>query len=85
MSSTNLDVLFTPVQIGSATSKNRIHMSALTRSRAPGTIPTDVMGEYYKQRATEGAGLIVSEGILIVRQGFVDYILSPRSRCSDIY
>ncbi|TFK38126.1 hypothetical protein BDQ12DRAFT_723486 [Crucibulum laeve] len=44
-------------------------MSALTRNRAPGTVPNDVMKKYYLQRAEGGAGLIVTEGILVTRQG----------------
>ncbi|KAF8968284.1 flavoprotein NADH-dependent oxidoreductase [Flammula alnicola] len=59
--------LFKPIQIGSITLKNRIGMSALTRNRAENTYPTELMKEYYVQRA--GAGLIVSEGILVSRQG----------------
>ncbi|KAF8958011.1 flavoprotein NADH-dependent oxidoreductase [Flammula alnicola] len=61
--------LFKPIQIGSITLKNRIGMSALTRNRAENTYPTELMKEYYAQRANGGAGLIVSEGILISRQG----------------
>ncbi|KAF5311039.1 hypothetical protein D9619_008121 [Psilocybe cf. subviscida] len=59
--------LFTPLQVGDVTLKNRITMSALTRNRAPNTYPTDLMKEYYVQRAS--AGLIVTEGVLIVHQG----------------
>ena len=65
MSSTS--ALFEPLQLGDITIKNRIGFSALTRDRAVGTIPNDVMKEYYVQRAT--AGLIVTEGTLITRQG----------------
>ncbi|KAF9009977.1 FMN-linked oxidoreductase [Cyathus striatus] len=54
--------LFIPLKLGSVTIRNRITMSALTRNRAPGTIPSDIMKEYYAQRARGGAGLIVSEG-----------------------
>ncbi|PPQ86621.1 hypothetical protein CVT25_006805 [Psilocybe cyanescens] len=61
--------LFKPLQIGSLSLKNRIGMSALTRNRAEGTYPTELMKEYYVQRAVGGAGLIISEGILICRQG----------------
>lgn len=46
-------------------------MSALTRNRAPNTVPSDLMAEYYVQRTLGGAGLIVSEGILVTRQGYV--------------
>ena len=45
-------------------------MSAMTRDRAlPRDVPNDVMLEYYTQRAKGGAGLIVTEGVLISRQG----------------
>jgi 2,4-dienoyl-CoA reductase-like NADH-dependent reductase (Old Yellow Enzyme family) len=69
--------LFKPLQLGSITVRNRIFMSALTRNRAikdpkdasSATVPTDLMAEYYAQRARGGAGLIVTEGVLISRQG----------------
>lgn len=48
-------------------------MSALTRNRAPGTVPNDLMKEYYVQRAA--AGLIVSEGTLVTRQGYIVKII----------
>lgn len=54
--------LFTPIELGALTLKNRIFMAPMTRSRAlsDGT-PTPEMADYYSQRA--GAGLIISEGI----------------------
>jgi N-ethylmaleimide reductase len=52
--------LFTPVKVGSIQLKNRIVMSPMTRSRAIGNIPNDLMAEYYAQRAD--AGLIITEG-----------------------
>ncbi|TFK38125.1 hypothetical protein BDQ12DRAFT_723485 [Crucibulum laeve] len=61
--------LMRPLRLGDLTLRNRIAMSALTRSRAPTTIPTEIMVKYYRQRAEGGAGLIISEGILISRQG----------------
>ncbi|KAJ7812640.1 flavoprotein NADH-dependent oxidoreductase [Mycena olivaceomarginata] len=64
-----MSVLFTSLRLGSTTISNRIGMSALTRNRSSGTVPNDLMLEYYVQRAKGGAGLIVSEGILITRQG----------------
>src|SRR5271154_873976 len=39
-------------------------MAPLTRMRSPQQIPTDLVGEYYEQRASEG-GLIISEATLI--------------------
>jgi len=52
--------LFTPGKIGSIELKNRIVMSPMTRSRAIGNIPNELMAEYYEQRSD--AGLIITEG-----------------------
>jgi len=68
--------LFNPLKVGSLTLPNRIGMSSMTRNRAPNTIPTDLMAEYYAQRAAGGAGLIVTEGTLVVRQG-TEWPLAP--------
>ena len=58
--------LFTPIQVGLMELKHRVVMAPLTRSRSaqPGNIPSDLMLEYYSQRASDG-GLIVSEGTSI--------------------
>ncbi|KAJ7061601.1 flavoprotein NADH-dependent oxidoreductase [Mycena amicta] len=61
--------LLTPLKIGSVTISNRVGMSGLTRNRSTKTVPNDIMREYYTQRAEGGAGLIVTEGVLITRQG----------------
>lgn len=52
--------LFTPKKVGSITLKNRIVMAPMTRCRAIGNIPNELMTEYYKQRSS--AGLIITEG-----------------------
>jgi N-ethylmaleimide reductase len=53
--------IFSPVTLGDIALANRIVMAPMTRDRAgPGDVPTDVMVDYYRQRA--GAGLIVTEG-----------------------
>ncbi|KAF9526618.1 flavoprotein NADH-dependent oxidoreductase [Crepidotus variabilis] len=67
--SIDFPALFTPLQVGTHTIQNRIGMSALTRNRATGTYPTELMKEYFVQRARGGNGLIVTDGILITRQG----------------
>lgn len=53
--------LFNPLKIGAITTPNRIFMAPLTRLRntEPGDIPTPMMAEYYRQRAS--AGLIITE------------------------
>lgn len=52
--------LFSPYKLGNITLKNKVVMAPLTRSRAIGNIPNDLMATYYGQRA--GAGLIIAEG-----------------------
>jgi 2,4-dienoyl-CoA reductase-like NADH-dependent reductase (Old Yellow Enzyme family) len=53
-----------PIRIGDLDLPNRVLMSPLTRSRATeNRIPTDLMLEYYVQRAS--AGLIISEATCI--------------------
>lgn len=52
--------LFTPTTLGALNLKNRIVMAPMTRSRAIGNIPNDLMATYYRLRAD--AGLIITEG-----------------------
>ncbi|MDX1735677.1 MAG: alkene reductase [Halioglobus sp.] len=67
--------LFTPVTLGELELPNRVVMAPMTRSRADKNArPTDVMVDYYRQRA--GAGLIVSEGIAPSAEG-LGYCRTP--------
>jgi len=52
--------LLSNYKLGQIELQNRVVMAPLTRSRAIGNIPNDLMAEYYKQRS--GAGLIITEG-----------------------
>lgn len=52
--------LLSTAKVGSIELKNRVVMSPMTRCRAIGNVPNDLMAEYYGQRA--GAGLIITEG-----------------------
>ena len=52
--------LFSPLQLGPVSLINRIVMAPMTRNRAPGNLPNELMAEYYGQRAD--AGLIITEG-----------------------
>lgn len=54
------NLLFTPYKLGHVNLKNRIVMAPMTRSRAIGNIPNDLMAEFYSQRAD--AGLLITEG-----------------------
>lgn len=55
-----MPLLYSKTNLGSLTLQNRLVMSPLTRNRATGNIPNDLMENYYAQRAS--AGLIVTEG-----------------------
>lgn len=64
--------LFSPLRVGELELPNRIVMAPLTRTRAPGRVPTALMAEYYRQRAS--AGLILSEATVVSPQavGYAD-------------
>ncbi|MBK8322898.1 MAG: alkene reductase [Betaproteobacteria bacterium] len=55
------DFLFSAGKLGKLTLPNRIVMAPMTRSRAIGNVPNDLMAKYYADRAD--AGLIVTEGV----------------------
>ena len=56
-----LDILHQPVALGAISLSNAIVMAPMTRDRAgPDDVPSDLMVEYYRQRAS--AGLIITEG-----------------------
>jgi 2,4-dienoyl-CoA reductase-like NADH-dependent reductase (Old Yellow Enzyme family) len=60
--------LHDPLQLGALTLPNRILMAPLTRCRAgAGRVPTDLMKEYYVQRAS--AGLIFTEATSVDPMG----------------
>ena len=53
-------LLFSELPFGPHQLKNRVVMAPMTRSRAIGNVPNELMALYYSQRA--GAGLIITEG-----------------------
>ncbi len=60
--------LFSPLRLGAIELPNRVVMSSLTRNRAgEGNVPTDLMVEYYRQRAS--AGLILTEASPVCPEG----------------
>jgi N-ethylmaleimide reductase len=62
--------LFTPVQVGPITLKHRVVLPPLSRLRAhwPTGMPSDLMLEYYTQRASDG-GLTMAEGTAVSPAG----------------
>ncbi|ARS54472.1 alkene reductase [Kushneria konosiri] len=66
--------LFERFDLAGITLDNRIVMAPMTRSRAVGDIPSEMGALYYRQRAS--AGLIISEGTPVSRQG-TGYLYNP--------
>ena len=62
-----MTTLFEPTRAGDLQLANRIAMAPLTRNRSPRAVPTDLVAQYYTQRAN--AGLIISEATAISQQG----------------
>jgi NADPH2 dehydrogenase len=61
--------LFTPAKVGDVTLQHHIVMAPLTRFRATKEhVPTDLMVEYYAQRASTPGTLIISEATFIAPQ-----------------
>ena len=54
------NLLYSAITLGKRTLRNHVVMAPMTRNRAIGNVPNDLMTEYYAQRAS--AGLIVTEG-----------------------
>ena len=60
--------LFSALDLGAIHAPNRVLMAPLTRGRADrAAVPTPIMADYYRQRAS--AGLIISEATGISREG----------------
>ena len=61
----NIKPLFEPYRVGHLTLRNRIVMAPMTRSFSPGGVPGADVAKYYRQRAENNVGLIISEGTLV--------------------
>ncbi|KAI9246762.1 hypothetical protein BY458DRAFT_527650 [Sporodiniella umbellata] len=71
--------LFEPTQIGSNKLEHRVVLAPLTRFRATlEAVPTDVMVEYYRQRASKG-------GLLITEATFIDRLAGGYIQAPGIY
>ncbi|MGC9448043.1 alkene reductase [Cereibacter johrii] len=77
-----MNSLFSPLVHGGVQLPSRIVMAPMTRARAaqPGNVPTDLMAEYYAQRAS--AGLILTEATQISPQG-QGYSFTPGIHSAD--
>jgi len=65
MQTQSVQPLFQPISLGNMTLPNRIVMAPMTRSFSPGGVPGEDVLNYYRRRAENGVGLIVTEGTVI--------------------
>lgn len=74
----NLDVLFNSYRLNGLNLPNRVVMAPMTRSRSPGGVPTAEVASYYRRRAENGVGLIITEGTGIGRPAALNEPDMPR-------
>jgi len=74
----SLDALFKPFEFKSLKLPNRTVMAPMTRSFSPGGVPTDDVAAYYRRRAENQVGLIVTEGTGVARPASLNDANVPR-------
>ncbi|KQZ18294.1 MULTISPECIES: NADH:flavin oxidoreductase [Caulobacter] len=73
-----LDALFKPFEFKSLKLPNRVVMAPMTRSFSPGGVATDEVAAYYRRRAENQVGLIVTEGTGVARPASLNDANIPR-------
>ena len=61
----SVSTLFRPIQCKTLELRNRIVMAPMTRNMSPGYVPNDKVVAYYRRRAENNVGLIITEGTTI--------------------
>src|SRR5580693_7344582 len=74
----NLDVLFDSYRLNALDLPNRVVMAPMTRSMSPGGVPTAEVASYYRRRAENGVGLIITEAAGIGRPAALNEPDMPR-------
>jgi len=72
------DALFKPFEFKSLKMPNRVVMAPMTRSFSPGGVATDEVAAYYRRRAENQVGLIVTEGTGVARPASLNDANVPR-------
>ncbi len=72
------DVLFSPFDLKGLKLPNRIVMAPMTRSFSPGGVATDEVAAYYRRRAENQVGLIITEGTGVDRPASLNDPNIPR-------
>jgi 2,4-dienoyl-CoA reductase-like NADH-dependent reductase (Old Yellow Enzyme family) len=75
--------LFQPLRIGSLSPQNRFVMAPMTRCFSPGGVPGPDVAAYYRCRAENEVGLIITEGNWIAHGGAANDSNVPRLHGDD--
>lgn len=62
---TSLGALLAPTSVAGLALPSSFVMAPMTRARSPYGVPTDEVAAYYRRRAENGVGLIITEGTLV--------------------
>lgn len=73
MSQVDLSPVFEPFQYKNLRLKNRFVMAPMTRNFSPGYIPSDDVVAYYRRRAENDVGLIITEGTTVPHEAANGY------------
>ncbi len=76
-------LLFQPFRLKSLHLPNRIAMAPMTRSFSPGGVPGPEVAAYYKRRAENAVGLIITEGVGIAHAAALNDPKVPRFHGED--
>jgi 2,4-dienoyl-CoA reductase-like NADH-dependent reductase (Old Yellow Enzyme family) len=74
----SIDALFSPFHLKGLTLPNRVVMAPMTRSFSPGGVATEDVAAYYRRRAENEVGLIISEGTGVARPASLNDPNIPR-------
>jgi 2,4-dienoyl-CoA reductase-like NADH-dependent reductase (Old Yellow Enzyme family) len=74
----DLDLLFSSYRLNTLNLPNRVVMAPMTRSMSPGGVPTAEVASYYRRRAENGVGLIITEAAGIDRPAALSEPDMPR-------
>jgi 2,4-dienoyl-CoA reductase-like NADH-dependent reductase (Old Yellow Enzyme family) len=77
------DALFSPFHLKGLTLPNRVVMAPMTRSFSPGGVATDDVAAYYRRRAENEVGLVISEGTGVARPASLNDPNIPRFHGED--
>jgi 2,4-dienoyl-CoA reductase-like NADH-dependent reductase (Old Yellow Enzyme family) len=74
----SIDALFSPFDFKGLRLDNRVVMAPMTRAFSPGGVPTAEVAAYYRRRAENEVGLIITEGTGVARPASLNDPNIPR-------